>query len=123
MGWMRSRALGVLMGVVAGSVLLTGCGSSEIPDDASAKDFCSAGDRFSTATEFKDGVKAAEGLRETGTPKDISADARKGFVLVVELVAESSDTKDLQKRYEDLTDKEKQSVDSLDTYIRKTCTG
>jgi hypothetical protein len=107
--------------VLVGSCLtLAGCGGG-IPTDASVKDFCKAGEAFSTATKFAEGVKAAKKLHDTGTPKGIPGDARAGFELVVRLVEDADDQADLEKQYNKLSSKEKQSVTSLDTYITKTC--
>lgn len=105
---------------VLATVVLGGCGGG-IPTDASVKDFCAAGERFSEATKFDEGTKAAERLRDTGTPEDVPKDARAGFEEVVSLVTGSKDTKDLQKRYEKLTDAQEKSVEALDAYIEKTC--
>ena len=108
--------------VIAGCVLLVGCGGGGgIPEDASVKEFCKAGDTFSKATKFPDGVKAANELHDTGTPKGIPDDARDGFELVVKLVTDSDDQADLEKRYKKLTATQKKSVQQLDAYIAKTC--
>jgi hypothetical protein len=107
--------------IIAGCALLAGCGGGGIPEDASVKDFCKAGDSFSKATKFPDGVKAANGLHDTGTPKGIPHDARDGFELVVRLVTDSDDQADLEKRYKKLTATQKKSVQQLDAYIAKTC--
>jgi hypothetical protein len=117
--WTKGCTL--LASLVIVTTCLAGCGGSGIPTDASAKDFCSAGDKFSSATKFSDGVTAAEKLHDTGTPKGIPADARDGFELVVGLVTDSKDKSDLQKRYDKLTAKDKKSVAALDDYIQKTC--
>jgi hypothetical protein len=104
------------------ALALTGCGGgSGIPDDASVKDFCRAGDGFAAATKFSEGVKAAAKLHDTGTPKHIPADARRGFELVVRMVTDAKDQADLEKRYNKLTAKQKKSIDKLDGYLTKTC--
>jgi len=107
-------------GVIASGFVLAGCGAS-VPTDASVKSFCAAADRFSTATEFADGVKAAKKLHDTGTPKGIPGDARDGFELVVGLVTDAKSRNDLEKQYNKLTADEKKSVTALDTYVTKTC--
>ena len=111
---------GMLLAVVSGMVL-AGCGSEGIPTDASVKEFCKAGDKFSTATKFSEGVKAANGLHDTGTPRDIPDKARDGFELVVKLVGEAKDQKDLETRYNKLSATDKKSIEALDAYIGKTC--
>lgn len=118
MGLRRWIALG---GAIASGLVLAGCGSSGIPTDASVKSFCKASEKFSTASEFDAGVKAAEKLHDTGTPKGIPKDARSGFELVVGLVTDAKDRSDLEKRYNKLSTAEKKSVEALDTYINKTC--
>jgi len=113
----RGLSLGA---VTTAGLLLAACGSSGIPTDASVKDFCKAGEKFSTVTKFDDGVEAAADLHDTGTPKGIPADARDGFELVVQIVTDAKDQADLEKRYNKLTDSEKKSVNALDGYIAKS---
>jgi hypothetical protein len=104
------------------TLVLAGCGSGGgIPTSASEKDFCAAADGFAKATRFDQGLKAADRLRDTGTPKGINTEARSGFELVVDLVTESKDKADLEKRYAALTDKQKRSVTALDAFITRTC--
>ena len=103
---------------------LAGCGSTAvagIPAGASVKSFCAASATFARSTQFDQGVKAADKLRDTGTPKGIPADARHGFELVVDIVTKAKDKGDLEKRYTALTEKQKKSVAALDAYITKTC--
>jgi hypothetical protein len=115
------RGLAVASAIAAGA-LLAGCGGGgDIPADASVKDFCKASGTFAKATAFAAGVKAADDLHDTGTPKGIPDDARDGFELVVKLVTESDDQADLEKGYELLTAAKKKSVEQLDAYIAKTC--
>jgi hypothetical protein len=103
------------------ALTLSGCGGSGIPDDASVKDFCAAGDAFAAVKKFSEGVKAAKQLHDTGTPKRIPSDAREGFELVVRMVSEAKDQADLEKRYGTLTAAQKKSIDALDGYLTKTC--
>jgi hypothetical protein len=117
---MRRRLLSLGAAFASGAVLV-GCGSAGIPADASVKDFCTASNKFATVTKFADGVKAADKLHDTGTPKSVPADARSGFELVVRLVTDSKNQAGLEKSYNKLTDAEKKSVDALDAYITKTC--
>lgn len=114
------RAIAVCAALLT-SAVLGGCGGGGVPKDASVKDFCNAGRTFSSVTKFDAGVKAAEKLQHTGTPKNIPANARKGFEIVVDMVTGAKDTKDLQKRFGKLSAKQKKSMDDLDAYIRKTC--
>lgn len=116
-----TRRLLSLGAAIASAAVLVGCGSPGIPTDASVKDFCTASDKFAAVTKFADGVKAADRLHDTGTPKNVPADARAGFELVVGLVTDSKDQADLEKRYNKMTDTEKKSVNALDAYIGTTC--
>ena len=116
----RGRAVVAVACVVLLAAAAAGCGGG-IPSNASAKDFCKAGQKFASANEFDAGVKAANMLHDTGTPKDIPAEARSGFELVVRLITKSKDQADLERRYKGLSEKQKKSVESLDSYITKTC--
>jgi hypothetical protein len=107
----------LVVGAAALSLLAAAaCGSS-----TTVEDFCRAGDGFAKATEFDAGVKAAKRLEDTGTPDGIPEHARKGFDVVVGLVADAEDQADLEKRYSALTKSQKDTVDALDAYIAKTC--
>jgi hypothetical protein len=114
------RRTAAAVGCAVLAVAVTACGGG-IPTNASVKDFCKAAQTFAAANEFDAGVKAAKKLDETGTPKGIPADARSGFELVVKLITDSKDQADLERRYKGLSDKQKKSVESLDSYITKTC--
>jgi hypothetical protein len=52
------RAAGSTAAVLLAAVTIAGCGGG-IPTDASVKDFCAAGERFSEATKFDEGTRAA----------------------------------------------------------------
>lgn len=99
---------------------IAGCGGG-VPTNASVKEFCKAGATFAKANRFDAGVKAAERMHDTGTPKGIPADARDGFELVVALITEAKDQADLERRYKKLTDSERKAVQALDSYITATC--
>ena len=96
--------------------VVAGCGGG-----TSVASFCEAGEDFSTASEFDQGVKAAQRLDETGTPDDMPRAAREGFEVVVGVVTEAQDQDDLQERYAELTAEDKDSVEALDEYIKDTC--
>jgi len=117
----RRRRIGTWLGAAVLATTVAGCGGGGIPTDASVKDFCKAGQTFAAANKFDAGVKAAKNLHDTGTPKGIPTQARSGFELVVKLITESKDQTDLERRYKVLSERQKQSVGSLDTYINKTC--
>jgi hypothetical protein len=114
------RRTAAAVGCAVLAVAISGCGGG-IPTNASVKDFCKAGQTFAAANEFAAGVKAAKKLHDTGTPKGIPADARSGFELVVQLITDSKDQIGLERRYKGLSEEQKKSVESLDSYITKTC--
>ena len=95
--------------------LLAGCGddgaggddAADAPSDASVEEFCqpfvdmlhevsAQGEDLSDADAVQLAKETADKLRETGTPADMPEDARRGFELVVEKLAELPDdaTKD-----------------------------
>ena len=89
------------------TVSLTACGGgggSSAPKSASKSDFCDAwknvetsvssgGDDEDAYNKFKDAIKK---LKDTGTPSDITSDARKGFEVAVDAILKTNwnDVKD-----------------------------
>jgi hypothetical protein len=126
--------------LIAASLVLVaattaGCGDSGPPADASEKDFCASIDKFesnlgdmdadaSTSDQIKAVKDAFADLEDTGTPKGIPDDARKGFELEVKTIAdidEDSSEKDLQNIDKDLSDDEQKQVDAFTEYVSDTC--
>jgi hypothetical protein len=125
--------------LVAG--LTAGCGGGNGGDsggakaDASEKDFCAnfqavSKDLGTLGANAKDAdiikaVKAAgRKIEETGTPKGISDDARKGFEVETKLIddLDSNATKeDLGKMDSSLSATEKKQVQAFDKYVSDTC--
>jgi len=114
-----SGRLPAISGTLLAIVVLAGCRS--IPEDASTKDFCSEGEKFSASTTFEQGVKAAEKLAEVGTPKGIPKSARKGFVELIDRVTGSKDAAEFNKKKNKLTAAEAKHLSDLSTYIKETC--
>jgi hypothetical protein len=117
-------------------VLLTGCGKGDgrhfctgtdsggctkVPADATKAAFCTAGSTFSEANGFANGLKAAKALAAVGTPSDIDASARAGFVELVERMVDAENGPDFRRRTRNLSDSEKRHLLDLDSYIRETC--
>lgn len=110
---------GAVLGTLLAMLALAGC--QNIPDNASKKQFCSEGEKFSASTTFEQGVKAAKRLAEVGTPKGIPASARDGFVELVDRVTGSKDGVDFRKKAAKLTDAEAKHLADLSAYIKETC--
>jgi len=102
------------------AVALSGC--ENIPKSASKKDFCSAGERFSASTTFKQGVSAAKKLSSVGTPKGIPKRARDGFVELIHRVLDAKNGPDFMARSKRISHDEQLNLQALDAYIKKTCT-
>ncbi|MFL6158970.1 MAG: hypothetical protein ACJ72D_23015 [Marmoricola sp.] len=100
---------------------LAGCG--QIPQSASKKDFCTAGERFSALDKatFADGRKAIDRLAAVGTPPDIDTSARSGFVELVSRMKDSDNAEDFRRRTRTMNRAERKHLLDLDDYIRKTC--
>lgn len=96
-------------------------GCRNVPEDASTKDFCSKGEKFSASTTFEAGVKAADKLAEVGTPKGIPKDARDGFVELIDRVTDAKNGADFKKKAAKLSTKERKHLEALSSYIQKTC--
>ncbi|MCW2755578.1 MAG: hypothetical protein JWQ32_2989 [Marmoricola sp.] len=115
---MRRATLFLL--VVLAVPVLAGCQS--VPSNASVKAFCSSGDRFSASTRFDQGVAAAKNLAKVGTPAGINADARAGFIELINRVTGAHDGNDFIKQAKKLTVDEQKHLAALTVYIDKTCT-
>ena len=126
--------------LVAG--LLAGCGedgaggadAADAPSDASVEEFCqpfvdmlqevsAQGEDLSDADAVQLAKETADKLRETGTPADMPEDARRGFELVVEKLAELPDdaTKDEVEKAQELTEEEQTYSTALSQYIASNC--
>ncbi|MFL6107269.1 MAG: hypothetical protein ACJ72L_09915 [Marmoricola sp.] len=114
-----TRAVTVLLTATL-AVGLGGC--KDIPKSAAVKDFCSAGEKFSASTSFKQGVSAAKKLSDVGTPKGIPQAARDGFVQLIDRVLEAKNGQDFIKKSKKLDKTEQANLKALDAYIKKTCT-
>ena len=114
------RVTPFLLAVVA-APLLAGCQS--VPSDASVKAFCASGEQFSASTKFAQGVAAAKHLAKVGTPAGINADARAGFIELINRVTGAHDGNDFLKRSRKLTVEEQKHLAALSVYITKTCAG
>jgi hypothetical protein len=126
--------------LVAG--LLAGCGdggagggdAADAPSDASVEEFCqpfvdmlqevsAQGEDLSDADAVQLAKETADKLREAGTPVDMPEDARRGFELVVEKLAELPDdaTKDEVEKAQELTEEEQTYSTALSQYIASNC--
>ncbi len=118
-GWVVVRAL---LGSLLGALVLTGCQS--IPENASKEDFCSAGEKYSElrGVAFAEAVEVSKQLAEVGTPANIDASARSGFVELIERMDEAENGADFRKRTLSMNAEERRHLLDLDSYIQRTCT-
>lgn len=116
---------------------MTACGDDgEVSDDTvSTSEFCGAITKVQEAyaevnpeepTEDQvRGVKdAVADFEEVGTPEDISDDAREGFELIVESIAEIDDdasAEELDKAGEDFSGDDEKKTDAFSEYVGETC--
>ncbi len=116
-----SRGTGVLLGSLLGAVVLTGCQS--IPEDAATEDFCSAGQKYSElrGVPFAEAVEVSKQLADVGTPPDIDASARAGFVELIERMDKAKNGADFRNRTTGMSDEERRHLLDLDSYIQRTC--
>lgn len=133
---MKPALLAASLALVAGSaVACSGAGGAgAAPTDASEDDYCTAYQSLfsdmSTMTDATDGQIIAQikewatTMEETGTPEDMSDDARAGFETTVSLINdldEDARAEDFEKMDQDLTEEETAQVDEFDTYTTETC--
>ncbi len=103
------------------AVSLTACGGGA-PTDASSEDFCNV---FVGAQDAETGADVrdfGEELEEVGTPDDISDEAREGFEVFVEAIAdvdEDADANDLADP--DLSSDEEKKFEAFISYAGETC--
>jgi len=111
----------VLLGSLVGALVLTGCQS--IPENAAKKDFCSAGEKYSElrGVAFSEAVEVSKQLAEVGTPADIDASARAGFVELIERMDKAENGADFRKRTQGMSEQERKHLLDLDSYIQRTC--
>ena len=136
---MKHALIAASLVLVAGTAVGCGNGSGSdsggAPADASQTEFCGnfgaiAKDIAGLGANAKpaDIVKALKSagtkIEDTGTPKDISDDARKGFELEVQKIGELPDdasTADVSNLAKDLSKDEQAQVQAFDDYVKKTC--
>jgi hypothetical protein len=124
--------------LAAGLVLVAGtataCGGGA-PTDASKEDFCdeiiniaetSAAVALDTPTEdrIKEMKAAFADLEEVGTPEDMSDDAREGFELITESVADVDDdasAEELEKAGDDFSGDDEKKTDAFGAYVAENC--
>ena len=140
---MKHALIAASLVLVAGT--LAGCGGdtssqdkaapSGPPTDAPVSEFCGTfktigQDVAKLGKDAKDAEivaalkKAGTQLDETGTPKGISSDARKGYELTVKLIGELDDNAtqaDVAKIDDSLSDAQKKQEDAFNQYVAKTC--
>lgn len=129
---MKIALLAASLVLVGGTA--TACGGGA-PTDASAKDFCAAitkinetsgpsGGEDPTEDQIKEIKGAFEDLEEVGTPEDIPDDAREGFELLTEQVADVDDdasAKELEEAGEDFSGDDQKKSQAFGEYVGKTC--
>ncbi|MBB6627854.1 hypothetical protein H5V45_11050 [Nocardioides sp. KIGAM211] len=129
---MKLTLLAATLALVAGTT--AGCGGGA-PEDASVKDFCAnfaaiekdftqLGEDAKDADIVKALKKAGDKIEETGTPKGISEDARKGFELTIKLIKDLPDDaseEEITKLTDDLSKDEKAQEKAFNDYQTKTC--
>jgi hypothetical protein len=119
--------------------LLTGCGddsadAAEAPKDATVEEFCqpwidlvkdvtAKGENISDEDAVKIAKDTADKLAEVGTPKDMPADARKGFELILQKLNDLPDdaTKEQVNEFSKLSKEEQKYSDALSQYIGEQC--
>lgn len=117
---------------------LTGCGgadASAAPQDATRADFCDAYasqvETLATLDPQKDADRAVAGLqdwaeqgRDVGTPKDMPADARRGFETIVEEISAldpDATARDLERIGEDVGRRAERDLAAFGEYAVATC--
>ena len=123
--------------------LLAGCGddggdggdgAADAPKNATVEEFCqpfvdmyddvvAKGAEISDADAVTIAKDTAEKLREAGTPEDMPEDARKGWELVIEKLADLDDdaTKEEVQAAQNLSQEEQEYSHALAKYVAENC--
>jgi hypothetical protein len=118
--------MGAGLALMAG--MLTGCGgdsggSDDAPQSASKEDFCKAFEAVGSAgDDFDKGKEKLQELKDTGTPEDIPDNAREGFDLLMDAVADAESSDDASKALDDLSTADQKKVREFTAYTIKKCT-
>lgn len=134
---MKHALIAASLVLVAGTTF--GCGGDSddkaAPETTSTDDFCTAYkslfSSFEGATTPPSDAEAvtaikdwADEMEQTGTPEDIPADAKEGFDLVLETIADIPDDatkQEIQQLTEDLSTEEQKASDAFGTWASETC--
>ncbi|HEX4190235.1 MAG TPA: hypothetical protein VHZ06_04510 [Marmoricola sp.] len=116
------RRLVVVLTVLVLGFAVSAC--QHVPQDASKQAFCSAGEKFSELDKatFAQGQAAIKRLADIGTPPNIDASARSGFVELVDRMQSSHSAEDFRHRTRTMNASQRKHLLDLDSYIQKTCT-
>jgi hypothetical protein len=135
---MKHALIAASLVLVAGTTF--GCGGNSDDDKAASEttstaDFCTAYkslfSSFEGATKPPSDAEAVKAIKDwgdemekTGTPEDIPADAKEGFQLVLDTIADIPDdaTKaEIQKLTGDLSAEEQKQSDAFGKWASETC--
>lgn len=129
---MKISLLAASLVLVAGTA--TACGGA--PTDASTDEFCGSVTKIGEATvaggdggsPTEDQIKAVKeafaDLEEVGTPEDIPDEAREGFEVITESVADIDDdasAEELEKADEDFSGDDEKKAEAFYEYVGETC--
>jgi hypothetical protein len=102
---------------------IQGTCSDRVPLSATKAAFCSARAAYArlTPAQFSAAQAAVAKLAQVGTPDDINASARLGFIEVIDRVNSSQSAEDFAAAVKAMTTAEKDHVKALDDYTQTTC--
>lgn len=98
---------------------LVGCGAP--PSSANVDDFCSQLERTNSQTQWKRTQREAAKLKRLGTPSNMPARAREGFVALVVYTEQSGSQEALVERTAALRGQDRSRHEALESYVRSTC--
>ena len=105
--------------LLACALVLAGCGGP--PEDASRADFCAQQQLVKEQTSWEDAKAQVRKLKDVGTPGDIPAEAREGFVEMVGYIEEAPSRRAFTQRVEGLSARDSADLDAFVGYVTETC--
>jgi hypothetical protein len=117
--------LGVLLvlgGGIGAAFAFSGGGDDDRDSDGdggSKVAFCETFDEFDSDEAEEDPAKAAENLRDAGTPDDMPDDARDGLEVIIEIAEDAEDGEDARHEIDQLEGEDQENLEALVEYVEE----
>ncbi|NYG58230.1 hypothetical protein BJ980_001153 [Nocardioides daedukensis] len=113
-------AIGITLALVLGG---DDKDAKDAPTNASKDEFCEVAEEYGDLEddEWEDASDIADEAAEVGTPEDIPEDARRGFLVALEILGEAKDEEDAERLSEDRSAADQKDLTAFFMYVGTTC--